>query len=212
MSSDQPPVASSEALQELPPGPYVLANLRADAQVPPTLLNVLNFLYDWNLAFELGRLAVDPRYDHIELGRELAAQNSSRARPLSDSDRLRIRFLRIESPVNVELIAGAVAVAPGIVWILVQIAEKLTNFPLNRRKLKAEVEKLERENEQARLATTRYGDLSTNDALDRRLQDRGTYRAYDNTLKRLERSGFRIDKISVTLVSDDDAQPVDLSE
>ena len=41
---------------------------------------------------------------------------------------------------------AAVPSAVGAVWGIVQIADKLTNAPLNRRKLKAEVEKLEREN------------------------------------------------------------------
>src|SRR5437867_4630893 len=109
----------------------------------PPLAELAMFLYDFSLAFKIARLATDHRYDNFQFSDYVLFRNS---RPLRQDDQLRLEVLRRESPIELVALVGAVAGAVGSLWVLVQIAEKLVHWGLNRTKLQEEVKKLQREN------------------------------------------------------------------
>jgi hypothetical protein len=134
---------------------YFSIRLTAGEGPFPTLVDVTNFLYDFNILYEIARLTTDPTYSDFRFSRFVFYR---KGRPLNSSDRLRVQSISLGSPLVIVAVLAAVPAAVGAVWGLVQIADKLTTAPLNRRKLKAEVEKLERENLLA--STTPHNELA----------------------------------------------------
>lgn len=108
----------------------------------PEFRDVVNFLWDFNLLFEISRLAVDPKYEGFTFTNHVFQRNG---RPLDRFDRLRLVELREESPLKLKTVATASAGAAAALWVLVQSAQTLQNWPLQREKLKLEVRKTQLE-------------------------------------------------------------------
>jgi hypothetical protein len=116
--------------------------LKGEDQERPTLLDVSSFLYDINLAYEFARLATDPRYEGVHLSRYSYFR---KGRPLKEADRLRVEYLRNQSPIELQTVIVGAAAALGAVWALVQIVERISNWSLNRQKLQLEIAKLRKD-------------------------------------------------------------------
>jgi hypothetical protein len=184
----------------MPPGfnldePYFRIRLTGNEQSLPSLLDVSSFLYDFNLLYEIGRLATDPRYFDFRFSSNLFYR---RGRPLDERDRLYVQSLSHGSPIEMVLVVTAVGTVLGGIWAIVQIAEKVANAPLNRRKLMAEVEKLERENREAKSSP----DLSPRNEEDfaQMLRIREAEHFYKNVSGRLEQSSIRIKEVEIEFV------------
>jgi hypothetical protein len=95
---------------------------------------------------------------------------------------------------------AAVSVAVAAVLGMVQIIEKTSNFRLNRRKLAAEVEKLERDNAEAvkRMGLRRHFDDS--EVTRTRLRYREAQVILDQVGNRLENSSVRAKEIEVEII------------
>ena len=110
--------------------PFFQIELKADSVFDYELLiDVTSFLYDFNLTYEVLRLATDPDHKEYQFSDETW---SKKHRDLPPDQQLHALKLRQESPL--ELIAATTAIATGVgaVWGLVQIAERILNWPLNR--------------------------------------------------------------------------------
>lgn len=171
--------------------PVIEFRLLGKEDEAPTLLDVTSFLYDFNLLYEISRLAVDPEYERIQMSRFAYFR---KGRPLRDDDRLRVNRLRHESPI--ELVTGVAAVggAIGAVWAVVQIVEKLANFKLNREKLKLEVEKARREQEKQ---AARPIVIIEEEEVNLRIQKREAAYLLENVERRLCNSTIKIETIEV---------------
>lgn len=179
-----------------PNDPYFLIRLTGSEGKFPSLLDISSFLYDLNLLYEITRLAADGKYYDFKFSDEVLFRNG---RPLDGHDRLHVQSLRQESPL---LLAAAVTVAGGAIagiWALVQIVEKIANAPLNRRKLMAEVEKLERENREA-VAPSRGAIPETDEQLRTVLRIRQAERYYDNVAGRLKSSPIQMKGLEIEIV------------
>jgi hypothetical protein len=104
--------------------------------------DIVNFLWDLNLVYEISRLAVDPRYRGVRITRQVFQRNG---RPLYSEDRLRLIELSKESPLKLKLAIAAVPAAAAALWAIVQTAQTIENWPLQRAKLEAEVLKTQLE-------------------------------------------------------------------
>jgi hypothetical protein len=104
--------------------------------------DVVNFLWDFNLLFEISRLAVDPKYEGFRFSNRVYQRNG---RPVDHRDRLRLVSLTEESPLRLKTVATATAGAAAALWVLVQSAQTIENWPLQRKKLELEVRKTELE-------------------------------------------------------------------
>jgi len=162
----------------------------------PLVLDVSSFLYDLNLLYEIARLATDPNYGEFKFSRFVYYRGG---RPLRDEDRLHVQSLRQESPLALVAVLAAVPVAIGAVWGVVQIVDKIGNASLNRRKLRAEVEKLERENRDS--INSAHGLIPNTDEQVRSvLRIREAEQYFDNVAGRLERSSVRIKELEIDIV------------
>src|SRR5205814_1376078 len=88
----------------------------------PTLLETTEFLYDLNLIYELARLASDRSYAGFRFSFNAIRRNG---RPLRRDDRLTVRRLNQQSPLELELAVLAVLAAGPSIWALVQAVEKI---------------------------------------------------------------------------------------
>jgi hypothetical protein len=173
--------------------------LRYQEERTPLLLDISSALYDFNVMYEVLRLAVDPKYDAVSLknAQYLLRRNG---RPLAPEDRLHVEKLVQQSPLELITILAALPGAAATIWAIAQATEKLVLLPLNREKLRQEIEKLRRENQ---VGTSPRLIISTADAdehLTRRLETRGVLPIFQSLLARLGRARTRLTEISVELV------------
>jgi len=165
----------------------------------PSLLDVSSFLYDFNLLYEITRLATDPRYGDFRFSNYALFR---KGRPLEPRDRLHVEALSEKSPLVLVTDLSIVGGAIGAFWGVVQVVEKVVNAPLNRRKLKAEVEKLERENQVAPGASSGGDDnvLESPEGIRTILRRREAEYYYDKVAGRLERSTVKITELETEVI------------
>ena len=171
--------------------------LKAEPKGSVTLLEMTSFLYDFNLLYEVSRLAVDPKYEAFHFS---PAAYYRQGRPLRTSDRLRVRRVVYGSPLEVVAVVEAVGVAAvavaTAVWLVVQAVEKIANFRLNRKKLKEELAKLESENSKV---------TALNDEHPRHLLERReALELYDKIVGRLLNADIRVVEVTVRVVRSSD--------
>jgi hypothetical protein len=180
----------------LPHGPYFRLNLRGADEKHPDLMTVATFLLDFTTLYELIRMEAEPEYGRYPLTRFVLYRNAPRVRY---EHKLFLERLRHESPLEVvTLFAAAGAGGVGALWGLVQTIEKVWFMRLNRRKLLAEVEKLERENEAARGAPHIVEPIGVLE----RIQEHDEGQVVATVLNRLASSEVRITQADIDLVMD----------
>ena len=130
----------------------LVIRLAAEVRDPPNVGGVALFLYDLDSLYEIARLALDPAYRSHRLSRFALYRNG---RPLAPADRLLVRSLTLESPLElittIAVAATAAAAVASAVLAAVSVVERVYNLRLDREKLELEVAKLRREELQARL-------------------------------------------------------------
>jgi len=112
---------------------------------------------------------------------------------------LHIEKLSQGSPLTVVAVLTIAGGAVGAMWGIVQTLEKIINAPLNRRKLKAEVEKLERDNLPA--SDSLVGDDLENPETVRsvlRIREAESY--YDSVAGRLRRSSVKVKEVEIEVI------------
>jgi hypothetical protein len=177
--------------------PYIRIRFIGNDLRFPVFADVQNFLYDLNFLYEVTRLAIDPHYAEFDFS---PAVYFRLGRPLLLEHRLHAERLSLQSPIQIDLVInvniGKVLEAATIYSVLAYSEQilGLINSPLKRRKLKAEVEKLERENKEAaaRRETQRFGGEAN------RLDEAKPYQ--DVAVRRLERSVIRIEEADIEFV------------
>jgi hypothetical protein len=172
----------------------------------PMLLDIYAFLHDFNLLYEISRIATDPNYDYFFLSEIVFSRPDGLFISMRDEDRLRVEKMTKESPMELVTVLAAVPIAVGAIWGIVQILEKVVNFRLNRRKLKAEIIKLERENSEATEKLPSVHGLEHSvflfenpRFLRARLEERGAMEYYDAVAGRLINSKIEIVEIDIQL-------------
>jgi hypothetical protein len=174
---------------------YYQVDLQSQEEKTLSLFDISAFLYDFMLAYEISRLITAPTYEHVQLSPFILYRNRFR---IAEQDRMFVRSLRLESPFDLSLIILAVPSAIHSIWGIVQICEKVSNWRLNRRKLRAEVEKLERENDAA--APTQHSVIWDSDRFNAELHHRNGERAFDTVVKRLSKSPVIVVNIEIKVI------------
>lgn len=138
---------------------YTLALKFSDEQ-EVDLLEVSELLYDLNSAYEFAVFAgySDYKGDIYDLHEDSMVLSRRRYRRyvsdfIKSEYRLKVLTIRKQSPLVIEVVVPLV----GCAWVLMQIFQKVKNWPLERRKLELEVSKLEwDENERRRRISDEY--------------------------------------------------------
>jgi hypothetical protein len=118
--------------------PQYFLKMRFLEESYPDLLDISSLLYDLELSHDYGVLLSEKKYLDYEFSRYFWYRNG---RPIDAYYRVKAGRIVKESPLELTLIIASI----GALWVLLQIIEKVVNWPLNRKKLKLEVEKLEHE-------------------------------------------------------------------
>jgi len=153
----------------------------------PPLLEVSSFLFDLELVHDLGVLVANRHYVAYRFTPSFWEQ---RGRPVADTDRVKARRIVLGSPLVLELIFGGAAA----VWALVQVAEKVSNWRLNRQKLRLEIGKLEAEAQKAEFE----GGLSR-ESFEGALHEKNATGILQQLAERLE--GSYINVVDVTILN-----------
>jgi hypothetical protein len=171
---------------------YLRLRVTGSEKESPTAQELANFIYDFNLLYEILRLAIDKQYATYRFT-YLTNYRSGR-QIIEPEDRLHVDSLHLGSPVDaafVLMLIGGIGGATGAIWGLAQTVEKIYNMPLNRRKLKAEVEKLESENAKSRQSQRELlGQLNSREAT----------RLYDAVTKRLKSSPIQLSSLDIEII------------
>lgn len=178
-------------------GQYVRLRMTGDEESFPTLLDISSFLYDVNLLYEFLRLSLDPNHEGFRFSQYAFYR---RGRPLREVEQLHIQSLKIGSPIDVVTVVAVVGGAIAAVGGVVAIIQNVYNAPLNRRKLAAEVEKLERENRTASHEEHQraFEDL---EGLQRKLRAKESESVVQGIARRLTSSSVRIKAIEVEVLT-----------
>ena len=106
-----------------------------------------DFIFDINRIYaSVVQNSLNPIFDRLVSARG-RPRYSRRSFRVPDPHSLIVSRIRFESPGIVE-IATVSSLGVGAFWVLLQCAEKIGNWSLNRRKLRLEIEKLERDRPQ----------------------------------------------------------------
>lgn len=187
-----------------PEQPHFWIYLRAEEERFPLLNDMYTFLHDFNLIYEISRVSTDPNYN-FSLSELSYSREEGFKIHMRDEDRLHVESMSKQSPLELTTLVVAVPAAVGAIWGLVQIVEKVVNFRLNRKKLKEEVMKLERENKQIipPLVTEERSDstlLFENPRfLESRLDEMGALGVYRRIGDRLAQSKIEIVEVKIEL-------------
>lgn len=173
--------------------PYFDIHLHGTDDDYPTITEVSTFLYDFNFVYEVFRLGTDPEYR----GYEFSDQTWSREhRPISRDDQLHIVTLRHESPLLLIAAATVLPGAIGAVWGLLQIVEKIANWPLNRQMLQLQRDKLIADLQKMQLASPHelFPDVET------QIEAVGGTFLLDEAVARLSNNRIRVTEFQITVV------------
>lgn len=171
-------------------------NLHGEQTDLPTLLDVSSFLYDFNLVYELGRLATDQKYRTVRFSRYSLFR---KGRPLDHLDRLSVTKLSQSSPLYLQTLLWGAPLAVGALWGIVQIVEKVSNWRLNRDKLEEELKKLQRENLAAETAA-KTAPIYSEEEYIIQMKERETWPLIDEIGRRLEISPVKIKELKIRFV------------
>jgi hypothetical protein len=156
------------------------------------LTDLLNFLYDFNLFYEISRLGTDPEYGGFRPSPWMFTRNRRTLRP---EDRLEVDVLSQESPTK--LIARITCTAAAITALGTLV--RLPLAPLEYEKLQLEIRTLRLDYE--RRAKELGQPVSPPSHTDDVIQENAEH-ALHQTVYRMERSPVRIEEVGVRLITD----------
>ena len=159
----------------------------------PFLADLLNFLYDFNLFYEISRLGTDPKYGGFRPSPWMFTRNR---RTLDPEDRLQLDVLLHESPTKLTARITATAAAVTAVGVLI----RLPLVPLEYEKLHLEIRNLQLDYER------RAKELGHPVSPPRHAEDvmqPSAEHALRQTVERMERSPVRIEEVGVRLITEE---------
>jgi hypothetical protein len=171
--------------------------LRTDEQTP-FLADLLNFLYDFNLFYEISRLGTDPKYEGF---RPSPWMFTRKRRTLEPEDRLQVDLLSQESPTT--LIARITCTAAAITALGTLV--RLPLAALEYQKLQLEIRNLQLDYQKRakELGHPISRPRRTEDVMQRSAED-----ALRRALNRMEQSPVRIEEVGVRLITEENVDPM----
>lgn len=109
--------------------------MRFNEDSVPDLLDISSLLYDFELSHDYGLILSEKEYREYRFSQYFWYRYG---RPVQAHHRVKAVRIIKESLFEITVIITSL----GALWILIQIIDKIVNWPLNREKLKLEVEKL----------------------------------------------------------------------
>lgn len=165
----------------------------------PALLDVAAFLWDVSLLYQTSVLGAASEYARMRVpfSSPWYFTRASHKR-IQVKHRLRVEHLSHDSPLDLTtIVAMTGATIAGVVGVA-NVIEKVAKVPLERRKLRLEIEKLEREKSaDERSLREDLVLIDRPDELRRRLRLREAEAAYDHIAARVEATNIKIEELDI---------------
>lgn len=175
---------------------FIKIRLEFEDEKKPYLLDISSLFYDFELLHDFSLLLCAKEYYDYQFSQYFWYR---RGRPLKGEHRIRTLKIIKESPLTVELMLSVVAVSSGAIWVIVQAIEKISNWKLNKEKLKLEVENLQIEK------NIRYcNEQKARIEIENKLKERECWTLFYSLLKRLEANSIKLKSIDLTSERMDD--------
>jgi hypothetical protein len=160
-----------------------------------TIETLSSFLYDLNLLYDCLALALIDQYSDYNFSQFFYYR---KGRPLKKEHKLYLNRINHNSPLGLEVIIPLAASSAGIPWLILQSAQKIRNWKLERRKLEIEVQKAELDlnEKKAKLVNEQLG-------IEEKLLRREAFQAYNNVLKRIENHPFFAVDVEIEMIEPD---------
>jgi len=175
---------------------FIKIRLAFEDKKKPYFLDVSSLFYDFELLHDFSLLLYAEEYYNYRFSQYFWYR---RGRPLKDEHRLRALKIIKESPLTVELILSTVAVSSGAIWVIVQAIEKISNWKLNKEKLKLEVENLRLEKR-----IRYYNEQKVRIEMENKFKERECWTIFTSLLKRFETNSIKLKSLDLTLERIDD--------
>lgn len=160
-----------------------------------TIETLSSFLYDLNLLNDCLALALIDQYSDYNFSQFFYYR---KGRPLKKEHKLYLNKINHNSPLGLEVIIPLAASAAGIPWLILQSAQKVRNWKLERRKLEIEVQKAELDlNEKKAKLVNEQLDI------EEKLLKREALQTYNNILKRIESHPFFAVDVEIEMIEPD---------
>lgn len=160
-----------------------------------TIETLSSFLYDLNLLNDCLALALIDQYSDYNFSQFFYYR---KGRPLKKEHKLYLNKINHNSPLGLEVIIPLAASAAGIPWLILQSAQKIRNWKLERRKLEIEVQKAELDLNEKKAKLV-------NEPLDieEKLLKREALQTFNNILKRIENHPFFAVDVEIEMIEPD---------
>ena len=160
-----------------------------------TIETLSSFLYDLNLLNDCLALALIDEYSNYNFSQFFYYR---KGRPLKKEHKLYLNKINHNSPLGLEVIIPLAASAAGIPWLILQSAQKIRNWKLERQKLEIEVQKAELDlNEKKAKLVNEQLDI------EEKLLKREALQTYNNILKRIENHPFFAVYVEIEIIEPD---------
>ncbi len=163
-------------------------------EIKPYLLDISSLLYDFELLHDFSLLICAEQYEKYKFTRFFWYRNG---RPLKSEHKIRTYRILKQSPLTVELTLSYVVIISGAFWAMIQTIDKISNWQLNRERLKLEIEKLK---EQSDIAY--YEEEKAKVELDRAIYEREASKMFITLLRRIENNPITLEDIEVLGIED----------
>lgn len=155
----------------------------------PYLLDISSLFYDFELLHDFCLITWADEYKYYKFNNYFWYR---KGRPIKSEHQIKALRIEKESPLTVELIVSALIGLSGAFWALVQAIEKISNWKLNKEKLKQEVEKLKKENN-----IKFYEEQEARTEFERKLLEREAWNIFNALLRKLEANPLKLKDIKI---------------
>ena len=155
----------------------------------PYLLDISSLLYDFELLHDFSLILFAEDYSKYRFSPFFWYRNR---RPIKASHKVRAVKIVKESPFTIVIEIAAIAALSGALWGLIQAAEKVRNWRLNREKRELEIEKLKLETKKMRIE------------LEQKAQEREASRILYSLIRRLESNPINLVDMEIQVTESDE--------
>jgi hypothetical protein len=171
------------------PQDSVRLKLKFDEKSNITLLDFSSLSYDLTLLHDCLVLSTLSDYKDYTFNRFFWYRNG---RPLKESHQLFLERVKMESPLEMVTVLSVAGTSVGLIWVLVQAFEKISNWHLNRRILELQVQNLEETVKSRRLdnQSKQLDNARKQLELEELLSQKGSREVFDRIVERFESYPF----------------------
>lgn len=183
---------------------YLKIRLTFKHEKNPYLLDISSLFYDFELLHDFCLILYVDDYEYYKFGPYFWYR---KGRPIKNKHRLRVFKIVKESPLTIELITGIIVALSGALWAIVQAIEKISNWKLNREKLKKEIERLEKE-----IEIKFYEAQKAKIEFEQKLLERNAWKIFYLILRRLEANSIVLDNLEISAYSEQQGEFDDVED